>query len=200
MFEPVNGYQVRRELVSWGAEDWATIKPGSIYSGLATLAKQGHLTRHDLMDDGRDVAVYTTTSSGQALIQELIADALTQVSVHPTVGLSCAFAVGGLMKRERFAELVQVRRDNLAALLDGAPRLDVDNDPCAPPLSLQPYALWQDFASLEIRFLDSVMERIGVGDFHFGDEAPWCPQEPSPESVAMHNDRARYQTLIDNQD
>lgn len=148
------------------------------------------------MDDGREVVVYTTTPSGQALIQELIADALTYVSVHPTVGLSCAFAVGGLMRRERFAELVQERRDNLAVLLDGSPRLDVDNDPCASPLSLQPFALWQSFASLEIRFLDSVIERIGVGDFHFGDDAPWCPREPSPETIAMHNDRARYQTLI----
>ena len=38
IFEPVNGYQIRRELLSWGVESWANIRPGSIYNGLATLA------------------------------------------------------------------------------------------------------------------------------------------------------------------
>jgi len=27
IFEPVNGYQIRRELVSWGVESWANIRP-----------------------------------------------------------------------------------------------------------------------------------------------------------------------------
>src|SRR6478609_1325186 len=33
LFEPVNGYQIRRELVSWRVDEWAHINPGSIYSG-----------------------------------------------------------------------------------------------------------------------------------------------------------------------
>ena len=28
LFEPVNGYQIRRELVSWRVDEWAHIKPG----------------------------------------------------------------------------------------------------------------------------------------------------------------------------
>ena len=39
IFEPVNGYQLRRELLSWQVEEWAHVNPGSIYSGLATLAR-----------------------------------------------------------------------------------------------------------------------------------------------------------------
>ena len=34
MFEPVNGYQIRRELVSWQVDQWAHVNPGSIYHGL----------------------------------------------------------------------------------------------------------------------------------------------------------------------
>ena len=36
MLEPVNGYQIRRELVSWRVDEWANLGPGSIYSGLVT--------------------------------------------------------------------------------------------------------------------------------------------------------------------
>jgi DNA-binding PadR family transcriptional regulator len=61
LFEPVNGYQVRRELSSWQLDQWAQIKPGSIYSMLTTLTREGYVVRHDVTDDGRPVAVYTTT-------------------------------------------------------------------------------------------------------------------------------------------
>lgn len=38
---PINGYQVRRELVSWRLEENTNVKPGSIYSAIKTLAKDG---------------------------------------------------------------------------------------------------------------------------------------------------------------
>ena len=53
LFEPVNGYQIRRELVSWRVDEWAHINPGSIYSGLETLARAGHLARHSLVEGNR---------------------------------------------------------------------------------------------------------------------------------------------------
>ena len=65
IFEPVNGYQIRRELMTWGVEDWANIKPGSIYNGLATLAQRGELVRHDLRDGSREVAVYELSDKGR---------------------------------------------------------------------------------------------------------------------------------------
>ena len=55
LFEPVNGYQIRRELVSWRVDEWAHINPGSIYSGLETLARAGHLARHPLVEGSRTV-------------------------------------------------------------------------------------------------------------------------------------------------
>ena len=79
IFEPVNGYQIRRELLSWGVEDWANIKPGSIYNGLATLAQRGELVRHDLRDGGREVAVYELSEPGARSSARLFDDALTEV-------------------------------------------------------------------------------------------------------------------------
>ena len=41
IFGPVHGYDVRRELLSWRMQDWMNIQPGSIYSALKTLEKDG---------------------------------------------------------------------------------------------------------------------------------------------------------------
>ena len=41
IFQPAYGYQLRRELITWEVQHWANINPGSIYTGLRTLAKHG---------------------------------------------------------------------------------------------------------------------------------------------------------------
>jgi hypothetical protein len=38
VFEPVNGYRIRCEPVSWHVEEWADLNPGSVYIGLAPRA------------------------------------------------------------------------------------------------------------------------------------------------------------------
>jgi DNA-binding PadR family transcriptional regulator len=43
IFQPVHGYDVRRELLSWHADEWANVAPGSIYHALKKLAEEGLL-------------------------------------------------------------------------------------------------------------------------------------------------------------
>jgi DNA-binding PadR family transcriptional regulator len=43
LFQPVHGYEVRRELVTWRASEWASVNPGSIYNALKTLTRDGLL-------------------------------------------------------------------------------------------------------------------------------------------------------------
>ncbi len=64
LFEPVNGYQIRRELMSWQVDRWANVNPGSIYHGLGSLVSSGLAVRHDLADGAREVAVYELTDDG----------------------------------------------------------------------------------------------------------------------------------------
>jgi len=71
MFEPVNGYQIRRELVSWQVDRWAHVNPGSIYNGLGTLTRQGLLARTDVVDGTREVAVYEITDAGRAELESM---------------------------------------------------------------------------------------------------------------------------------
>jgi DNA-binding PadR family transcriptional regulator len=39
--QPVHGYDVRRELLSWSADKWANVAPGSIYHALRKLTEEG---------------------------------------------------------------------------------------------------------------------------------------------------------------
>lgn len=41
--QPVHGYDVRRELLSWSADKWANVAPGSIYHALRKLSEEGML-------------------------------------------------------------------------------------------------------------------------------------------------------------
>lgn len=43
LLQPVHGYDVRRELLSWSADKWANVQPGSIYHGLRKLSEEGLL-------------------------------------------------------------------------------------------------------------------------------------------------------------
>ncbi|MEU3607308.1 PadR family transcriptional regulator [Streptomyces sp. NPDC035033] len=43
-----HGYQVRNDLEYWGAHEWSTAKPGSIYHALKQMAKQGLLVAHEV--------------------------------------------------------------------------------------------------------------------------------------------------------
>jgi DNA-binding PadR family transcriptional regulator len=38
--QPVHGYDVRRELLSWSADKWANVQPGSIYHALRKLTEE----------------------------------------------------------------------------------------------------------------------------------------------------------------
>ncbi|WP_246078142.1 PadR family transcriptional regulator [Rhodoglobus vestalii] len=70
-FQPVDGYFLRRELMTWHIDEWANIQPGSVYSALRSLKSGGFLAENgtetadnrperttyrmtgDLPDDGR---------------------------------------------------------------------------------------------------------------------------------------------------
>ena len=109
LFEPVNGYQIRRELVSWRVDEWAHINPGSIYSGLETLARAGHLARHSLVEGNRTVTVYTTTEEGRAEFQRLFAEAVRTHDRGSARGFTTALSLAPLVDREVFLGLLEER-------------------------------------------------------------------------------------------
>lgn len=85
MAQPVHGYDVRRELLSWGMESWASVKPGSIYSALRTLEKDGLVAVTDrLRGEGRpERTEYVLTADGEKEYFALLREAWWTVSRAP---------------------------------------------------------------------------------------------------------------------
>jgi DNA-binding PadR family transcriptional regulator len=72
--QPVHGYDVRRELLSWSADEWANVAPGSIYHALKKLAEEDMLAEVATEQVGTRPArtTYRITPKGEAEFQELL--------------------------------------------------------------------------------------------------------------------------------
>ena len=74
-----HGYQVRSDLETWGAHEWSTAKPGSIYHALRQLTKQGLLHAHQRAPStagGPPRVEYELTAAGDAEFLRLLRVAL----------------------------------------------------------------------------------------------------------------------------
>lgn len=74
LLQPVHGYDVRRELLSWHADDWANVKPGSVYGALNTLERDGLIAVEGVGQDGArpERTSYRLTPEGDKVLGELI--------------------------------------------------------------------------------------------------------------------------------
>ena len=83
--QPVHGYDVRRELLTWGVADWANVQPGSIYHHLRTLERDRMLSVAGVDKEGARPArtSYQLTEDGDAMFEVLLREAFWKVTGRP---------------------------------------------------------------------------------------------------------------------
>ncbi|MFI6025030.1 PadR family transcriptional regulator [Amycolatopsis magusensis] len=130
---PVHGYDLRRELLSWGAAEWANVAPGSIYNALKSLEKEEllEIVGTDRQGARPERTTYRLTDAGEAEFQRLLRENLwdTRVPNHPLlIGLAFfphlpADELAAAMRRR--AEELRARaesiRDGVRSILAGGP-------------------------------------------------------------------------------
>jgi DNA-binding PadR family transcriptional regulator len=197
LFEPVNGYQIRRELMSWQVDEWAHINPGSIYSSLATLTKQGYVARHDLVDGTREVAVYTTTEAGAEELTSLFTTALETVRMLDPLPLHTALSMCVLFPREVVARHLARRLPALDAhLAELSEKHAVAATGVTPPHVVRVLELQVASARLERDWVTGLLEDVDAGRLDFaGEPTSWTPAPDDP-GWQMHHDRERYRALL----
>lgn len=84
LLQPVHGYDVRRELQTWRADDWANIKPGSIYGALKTLERDGFIAVEGVDQGGGrpERTTFRLTPDGEQEFGELLRKALYSADQH----------------------------------------------------------------------------------------------------------------------
>ncbi|WP_433336891.1 PadR family transcriptional regulator [Spirillospora sp. CA-294931] len=115
-FGRAHGYEIRRELLSWGSDEWANVNPGSIYHALRQLAKEGLLLAHEVeeSDAGPPRADYEITEAGEREFLRLLRDALGTVDTRRPELLSAALGFLTELSRDEAIVLLDRRLEGLA--------------------------------------------------------------------------------------
>jgi DNA-binding PadR family transcriptional regulator len=196
LFEPVNGYQIRRELMSWEVDRWAHINPGSIYSCLTTLTKQGLVHRHDLVDGAREVAVYTTSDAGREEMAAMFGRALETVELLDRLPLHTALSMCPLFPRDVITGHLEHRVAGLQAHLAELRDKHAATVATAPPHVARVLELQTSSAEVELHWVRELLAEIRSGGLWFaGERSGWRPADDDP-GWQMAADSERYRTLL----
>jgi DNA-binding PadR family transcriptional regulator len=196
IFGPANGYQLRRELLSWEVERWAQVNPGSIYSMLTTLEKQGSIERHDLeLDGARPVAVYTVTKDGAKEFERLVYDAIATVpDSGDALPMRVAMNFGASLTRTQFLKAIAERIRLFWAGVEefDAKLLELQDPPIVPPHVVSELRLEVALMRAQLDWLIELQSEVRDGGLVFrGENSGWTPADDDP-GWRMAEERARY--------
>ena len=118
--QPVHGYDVRRELLTWRLEDNTNVKPGSIYSAIRTLERDGCIAVHSReSDESRpERTSYVLTEEGEKEFQLLLRQSWWRFDL-PAEPLIPGLSMMLFLSRDELIGALQSRIDALAGHLKG---------------------------------------------------------------------------------
>ncbi len=160
---PAHGYEIRRELESWRAEQWAHIAYGSIYFALNKMAAEGLLETAGTDQVGNRPArtLYTITDAGKQEFQRLLRDYWwdRKPFIDP---FQVALTFMNKMPREELLRALRFRRDHLRAFLDAfGPQVLV---PDIPRHIAENFRLAMAHEEVELRWTEETIEKIERGE------------------------------------
>lgn len=199
IFGPVNGYQIRRELLSWQVDKWANVNPGSIYHALGKLSDSGHLTRREVSDGSREVSVYEITESGRARLHSMLEHAMIGVDVFDRSAFQAAFNLLPLLGDDHATTLLQQRVVTLQEVVrEYTADTEPGANPYAPPHAMEGARLWLRLAQAEADWLTDVIADVRNGTLSFLENTDWTPPPDDP-GHQMTADRTDYRRILGGQ-
>ena len=169
IFQPVHGYLLRRELLSWQVEDWAHVKPGSIYSGLRTL------TAHGLLEElAGDPVSYRLTADGEVEYHRLLVGALRRPETGDPSRLLAGLCFFTTLPRADAREALRARDLVLEAMVSGTESSirDLEAARLAPASTTELFRASRAWVEGERGWVRDVCARIDAGHYRFAGEEP----------------------------
>ena len=192
IFQPVHGYFVRRELLSWHAEAWAHLNPGSVYNGLRSLAREGFIEEVGTEAEGGRPArtTYRLTGDGETEFMLLLRGALWSVSAHDPGDLMAAWSFAWALKRAEVIAALEHRVEQISAsaranefTIEG-----IQHGHEMPDTVAEHFRLTQARLDGEASWARALIERLRAGEYWFEGEPnrPWsAPPAGGSESEAV---------------
>ena len=180
IFQPVHGYDLKRELVSWHVEEWASLATGSIYSQLKTLVKEGMLETvgKDQVGGKPERTLYKITPRGEIELSEILRETLWQWRM-PTDPLVAVISLMGLIKRDELIAGLEARQAIIAGGVAHAEyAINAIDDIETPAHVREMLRLINARVSAEIGWSKAFVERLKKGEYRTAGDPPWHPAMP----------------------
>ncbi|MDQ0368495.1 PadR family transcriptional regulator [Catenuloplanes indicus] len=176
--QPVHGYDVRRELLSWNADRWANVQPGSIYHALRKLTEDGMLREVATEQVGARPArtTYELTPRGEEEFQNLLRGAWWNLesAVDP---FFAAFSLLPALPREEAAaalrnraRLLRANNESLRAAMESGWMSATSGK---PPHVAWMWQLQMARAEGEIAWCERVAGLVESGESYLPATTPW---------------------------
>ena len=177
MHGKAHGYQVRRDLLTWSADKWANVQPGSIYHALKQMAKEGLLEQVDPAPGGSgpERTGYRLTPDGEKEFQVLLAKSLADAEPDAVdqYDFSAAFTFLTALPRKRAISLLRHRITQLTGQRANLRNLLEDGSDWGQPAHInEMYRLWLVRADASIGWTEDLVKRLESGDYLMADDGP----------------------------
>lgn len=195
IFQPVHGYDVRRELVSWHVEEWASLAPGSIYNALKTLTKEAMVEVVGTKQVGGrpERTTYRITKKGDQELSELLRDTLW--TVRPLVDpLVATLSLMGFIKRDELISALEARTASIeGAIKHGEYAIEAIDNEDTPAHVREMIRLINARMGSELAWSKAFITRLRAGEYRtLGDPVSKEPAtRPGPKSAGLKLKRRR---------
>jgi DNA-binding PadR family transcriptional regulator len=177
IFQPVHGYDVRRELVSWHAEEWANVAPGSIYNALKSLVKDGLLEVVGTKQIGArpERTTYKLTPRGEAEMMELLRETLWQVAT-PVDPLVAALSFMWFLDRKELVSALEARAAKIRGNLAHAEHVVAAIDDIETPIHVRTMMqLLNARMGSELAWSEQFRKELAAGKYRTKGDPEWKP-------------------------
>jgi DNA-binding PadR family transcriptional regulator len=174
-FEPVHGYFLRRELMTWHVDEWANIQPGSIYNALKSLKQDGYIAETGTEAEGKrpERTIYQTTPQGEVELMRLLRHTLWTVETFDTKPVMALTSFMFLLSRPEVIAALKYRIGEIDARIasNGFEIADVQSSATTPAYVREIFELSSLRLRAEQDWVRGLHDRVIAGHYVFAGEA-----------------------------
>jgi len=187
IFQPAHGYFIRRELLTWGVEQWANVNPGSIYNALRTLTREGYLTEtpaEKARGGGQSRTTYQLTVDGNTHFLTLLRRSIWQPDQYDTSNLLGGLSFMHFLTRDEVISAMEARAGALRNILSESQH-SMRSAEETRVIPAQTFELWfvsHERLKGELTWSEQLVGRLRQGYYRFTPEPGW-DTGPAPDGT-----------------
>lgn len=173
-FQPVHGYFLRRELMTWHVDEWANVQAGSIYNALRSLEKDGYVKESGTESEGKRPArtTYSITPEGEVEFLRMFRSVLWTVEVFDAKTVMVVPSFMHVLSRQEVIDALAHRVSDIDAIaLTNAYNIeDTKRSETTPGYVREIFELSTFRLRAEQQWAVDLRERLLAGDYVFAGE------------------------------